>query len=222
MRRRRGKYDSRVQLPLIRPSRRPGGVLAALGAGAIAVLLLAGCGSSVHYSGFVRKPAPDVGALSLPDTTQGLRPLKFVAPAHGLLLVYFGYAMCPDICPTTLSDLGVALRGLKPNEQKRVEKAVITVDPNRDTATVMTKYVHAFFRDGHALRTTDVARLAAVARAFGAAYRVTKAKDGTIEVVHTAFVYAVDNSGRIRLQWSFGTKPPAYRADVQKLLSDVR
>ena len=188
----------------------------------LGALLFAGCGSSVHYSGFVRDPAPDVSALSLPDTTQALRPLQFVAPAHGLLLVYFGYTMCPDICPTTLSDLGVAVRGLKLAEQKLVAKAVITVDPNRDTATVMTKYVHAFFRDGHALRTTDAARLAAVAKAFGAAYEVTKAKDGTIEVGHTAFVYAVDDKGRIRLQWSFGTKSAAYRADVHKLLSAVR
>ena len=185
-------------------------------------VLLAGCGgSSPTYTGFVRKPAPKVGALSLPDATRAGRPLAFRAQRKGLLLVFFGYTQCPDVCPTTLSDLGVAVRGLTPDEQARIQVAFASVDPTRDTAAVVRGYIRSFFRDGHGLRTDDAAQLAAVAKAFGAAYRVTTAKTGEVDVVHSSFTYAVDDAGKLRLQWGFGTTKKAFADDLRTLLKQV-
>ena len=191
-------------------------------------LVLAGCGSqaekpqSAALSGIVRDPTPVVDTATLPDVSHGGTPFPFRAGPGGLLLVYFGYTLCPDVCPTTMSDLRIALGGLPAAQRKTVRIAMITVDPHRDTPAVLTHYVHAFFPRGLALRTADPRLLARVAKTFGAAYRVTKEKDGSIDVMHTAFVYAVDDTGHLRVQWSFGTRPAAYRKDIRLLLGDTQ
>ena len=191
-------------------------------------LLLAGCGSQqapppkpAPFAGIVRDPAPAVDEAALPDAS-GTGDVHFRAGSGGVLLVYFGYTLCPDVCPTTMSDVRVALDGLPESERRRVQMAMITVDPRRDTPSVLTHYVHAFFPRGLALRTTDRKLLARVAKTFGAAYRVTTEKDGTVEVMHTAFVYAVDDSGHLRVQWAFGTRPAGYRKDIRLLLREER
>jgi protein SCO1/2 len=169
-------------------------------------------------SGIVRDPAPVVDKATLPDASHGGTPFRFRAGSHGLLLVFFGYTFCPDVCPTTMSDLRIALDGLRAAQRRTVQLAMITVDPRRDTPAVLTHYVHAFFPRGLALRTADPKLLAQVAKTFGAAYRVTRAKNGSVDVMHTAFVYAVDDTGRLRVQWSFRTRPTAYRKDIRLLL----
>lgn len=168
--------------------------------------------------GFVMNPAPRVGGLSLPDATNGGAELAFAAPPQSLLLVYFGYTACPDICPTTLSDLGVALRKLgKPAD--RVQVAMVTVDPERDTADVLDGYMGHFIPQGrHALRTDDGDRLAAVAEEFGAKYEVRTEPDGTVEVGHSALVYAIDDQGTVRVAWPFGTPARVVTKDVRALL----
>ena len=166
----------------------------------------------------MRDPAPVVDAATLPDASHGGTPFRFRAGSHGLLLVYFGYTFCPDVCPTTMSDLRIALGDLPAALRRNVQLAMITVDPHRDTPAVLTHYVHAFFPRGLALRTVEPKLLARVAKTFGAAYRVTTEKDGTVDVLHTPFVYAVDDTGRLRVQWPFRTRPVAYRKDILLLL----
>lgn len=189
-------------------------------------LALAGCGSQAAapepspLSGIVQEPAPVVDAETLPDVSRSGAPFRFRATPRGLLLVYFGFTRCPDVCPTTLADLRIAMGDLTPSQRRKLRVAVITVDPDRDTPRILTRYVHAFFPRGHALRTTEPKLLASVAKAFGAAYRVTKKKDGGSDVMHTAFVYAADDAGRVRVQWSFGTSPTTYRKDMRLLLEE--
>jgi len=177
---------------------------------ALAVLALAGCGShsatpaAPQLSGLVRDPAPAVDRLTLPNVAARGRPLRFRAAPGGLLLVYFGYTRCPDVCPTTMSDVRVALAGLGASERQRVRMAMVTVDPRRDTPGVLTHYVHSFFPHGAALRTADGVRLERVAKEFGAAFRVTRKKNGKVAVLHTTYVYAVDDTGHLRVQWGSG------------------
>ena len=191
---------------------------------ALTLLAVAGCGSRTStpaaqpLSGVVRDPAPAVDTITLPDASDHGRPLPLRAAAGGVLLVYFGYTRCPDVCPTTMADIRVALAGLLTSERNRVHVAMITVDPRRDTPAVLARYVHVFFPRGSALRTTDPKRLARVAKEFGAAYHVTRKKDGTIDVLHTTYVYAVDDTGHLRVQWGYGTRPTTYRNDIHLLL----
>ncbi len=187
---------------------------------AVASLIAAGCGGDdepTALAGLVRDPAPMVAGVSLPDVTQGGAPLAFKAPPGELLLVYFGYLSCPDVCPTTMGDIKLALARLG-DDAAKVSVAMATVDPARDTPENLTAYVRTFVPDGHALRTTDPAALRTAADPLGVSYEVRTTVEGRVEVDHSAFVYIVDDEGRLLLQWPFGVKSLDMARDLQTLL----
>jgi protein SCO1/2 len=185
------------------------------------ILAVTACGSERgELSGFVREPLPEVGEFSLPDVTADGEAFEFVGPDDGLLVMYFGYTFCPDVCPTTMSDVRRALERLG-GDAERVAVAMATVDPDRDTDEVVTGYVRTFVADGHALRTIDDAELRAVAAAFGADYQVSTNDSGEIEVAHTAALYAVDDTGRLLVTWPFGTSVDDLEADLRLLLESA-
>ena len=103
---------------------RPAGMLVVLG------LIAAGC-SDPTLAGIVREPPPAVSEISLPDMAAGGGEFTTTAEPGGLLLVYFGYTNCSDICPTTMADLRKTLTDLGDGVE-RIEVAMITVDPERD------------------------------------------------------------------------------------------
>lgn len=206
----------------------------------LATVLLAGCGggtastgdepaaiineaptSTSPYGGLVRDPAPQVGNLRLPNLADGGAPYALRAPQGGLLLVYLGFTHCPDVCPTTLADLRTVLRDLPASERDRIAFAMITVDPARDTARVLVPYVDAFVPGGAALRTADDARLRRIAKALAADYAVTTNAEGETDVTHTAFLYAIDDRGRVLVQWPFGTTVDTLRADLATALDQI-
>lgn len=170
-----------------------------------------------QLAGYVREPAPQVDVAPLPDVAAAGEPFDLRADDDGLLIVYFGYTHCPDICPTTLADTRAALRQLDEDQQARVEVAMITVDPERDT-DVLADYVRSFVDDAHALATADPALLAAVAAPFGVSYGVTGSGTEDVEVVHSTQLYAVGDDGLLRLTWAFGTTADDLAADIQQLL----
>jgi protein SCO1/2 len=183
-------------------------------------LVVTACSSEATYvpAGIVRTPAPDVSDLVLPDVTNGV-DLAFQGKPGGVLIVYWGYTACPDICPTTMVEVRKALRDLG-DLADSVDVAMITVDPNRDTPEVLTAYVQTFVADAVAVRTEDDAALAAVAEPFGVVYSVTVQDDGWVDVVHTGFLYAVDDEGLIRLTWPFGIESEDITADLRALLEE--
>jgi protein SCO1/2 len=162
----------------------------------------------------------NVADVSLPDVGSGGEPLQFVGPANGVLVAYFGYTFCPDVCPTTLSDLRTALGELGDGAQ-RVDVAMTTIDPGRDTDDVISDYLHSFFPDGHPLRTTDDDELRSAADAFGIVYSVIEGANGTTEVTHSAYLFAVDDTGEIRAVWPFGVEPETITRDLTSLLSET-
>lgn len=192
--------------------------------------LLAGCGggsspaarstvrTSKGLAGFVTHPAPAVGTLSLPDASVDGQELPFSAAPGQVLLVYFGYTSCPDICPTTLADLHRSVAHLPTADHGRVQVAMVTVDPARDTPSVLQAYLAHFFPAGHALVTGDQARLGAVAQAFGVQYDVTVSATGEESVGHSALVYAVDRHGLIVDAWPFGVDDSVVTNDLKILL----
>ncbi|MCB0973909.1 MAG: SCO family protein [Actinobacteria bacterium] len=184
------------------------------------LVVFSACGGSStpvdeQLAGIVRTPYPDVQLVSLPDA-DGVEH-NFQAEDDGLLLVYFGYTSCPDVCPTTMSDVSAAL-GLMGDKADKVQVAMATVDPGRDTGDILEKYVTAFVPDGIALRTDDATALKTAADAFGASYEVTTTDDGDIEVSHTPYVYVVDDQGQLRDQWNFGTTDDDMAHDMELLL----
>ena len=191
----------------------------------VIAVLVAGCGadpSEETLSGFERSPTPTVNGASLPAASGGGEPFNFEAATDdGLLLVYFGYTNCPDVCPTTLFDLRAALDSLPSSQSGRIGTAMITIDPERDTDDVLTRYVRSFLPDAAALRTSVDPDLRLVADAFGADYGVTTATDGTVEVVHTGSLYAVNGSGELLVTWPFGVRSGDIARDLDILLHRV-
>jgi protein SCO1 len=110
------------------------------------------------------------------------------------LIVYFGYTYCPDVCPTTLMEIGGALNALGPRADM-VQALFITVDPQRDTATVLNDYLKSFDARFVGLTGTH-AQIAAAARAFHAFYERNDTNDGGYLFDHSAHVYLVDPNGR--------------------------
>lgn len=182
-------------------------------------LPLAACGSGTStqpIAGLQLDPAPVVGALSLPEASNGDADFTFKADDGKFLIVYFGYTSCPDVCPTTLSEVKKALAKIG-DKAKNVEVAMITIDPKRDTGELLTKYVHTFVKDSHALRTEDDAVLQKVAKGFGSGYSVTTNAKGEVEVTHSGNLYVVDSAGTVVLEWPFGLKANAFANDLVTL-----
>ncbi|MCZ7526365.1 MAG: SCO family protein [Acidimicrobiia bacterium] len=148
------------------------------------------------------------------------RAVRHAGRAGGLLLVFFGYTHCPDICPTTLVDVRLALR--EPDlDAERVSVAFATVDPERDTPDVLVPFLGHFVEErSHALATTDEAELAAAMAAFRASAEKVPDPDGEgYEMSHTAQVFVVDETGTVLVEWPFGTYPESMAHDLRVLLA---
>ena len=115
-----------------------------------------------------------------------------------IVLLYFGYTFCPDICPATLSNLSAVLAKLGP-EARQVRVLFVTVDPNRDTVPALADYVNNFAPEMEGMRGTPD-ELASLARRYRAVYSVKPAtKNHPYEVTHGAAVYVFDGTGVARL-----------------------
>ncbi|MEO6959913.1 MAG: SCO family protein, partial [Burkholderiaceae bacterium] len=116
------------------------------------------------------------------------------------VLMFFGYATCPDVCPTTLAQLAQVMQKLGPSA-KQVSILFISVDPHRDTPEKLQAYVNAFDKDAIGLTGTEQ-QIADVARRYRVAYQIEKpttADTNDYVVAHGRGVYIFDQKGRARL-----------------------
>lgn len=191
---------------------------------ATAAILIGGCtirGGGPPLEGDVPQAPVLVSGVVLPSVAAdgSVAPFEMRAREGGLLLVFFGFVNCPDICPTTLSDARRALASLGPSAE-RIDVAFITVDPARDTAAVLTDYLSSFFESrAHALRPSTQAELGRAQTAFRATSTITRQPDGHIDVSHTAFTYVVDASGRVLVEWPFATPAKDMAHDLRILMA---
>jgi protein SCO1 len=153
--------------------------------------------------------------FSLPDTDGRTRSLK---DFHGkAVVVFFGYTQCPDVCPTTLTEIAEAKRLLGPLGSK-VEGVFITVDPERDKPELLKAYVANFGPDMVALRGS-AAQTEATARDFKVYYKRVDGKEpGSYFMEHTAASYIYDPQGRLRLYSRYGSGAQALADDLKLLL----
>lgn len=110
------------------------------------------------------------------------------------LLIYFGYTFCPDVCPATLSELGDALKALGPRAS-RVHVLFVTLDPTRDKAPVLARYLKAFDPRIEGLRG-DAEETEDAAKSFHVYYRFRGVGHGEYAVDHSSYVYVFDPQGR--------------------------
>jgi protein SCO1/2 len=185
----------------------------------LSAVLLAGCGMPGGLHGLHRAAPTLVGGASVTELRRDgtSAPFFFRAEPGHLLTVFFGYANCPDVCPTTMLDLRRALGRLGP-DSARVATAFVTVDPRRDTAAVLLPFLDSFVSGTHALRPESQEQLAGAERAFGATSAITRHSDGEVDVSHTGALYVVDAGGHVLVEWDYGTKPADMASDLAQLL----
>lgn len=138
---------------------------------------------------------------------------------HGkLVLLYFGYTNCPDVCPTTLATLAQAVRGLGADADK-VRVLFVSVDPARDTAPVLKSYTGAFGPQFVGLSGNEKA-LDALTRRYRVVYSLDKPDaEGNYAVNHSSGVFIFDGSGNARLLGSSTSKAPEISQDLRHLLA---
>ncbi|MCZ6846128.1 MAG: SCO family protein [Alphaproteobacteria bacterium] len=130
------------------------------------------------------------------------------------LLVYFGYGFCPDVCPTELQNIGVAMDELGADGE-RVIPIFITVDPERDTVAFMKDYVAAFHPRMVGL-TGDPERIAEVAKAYRVYYAKVADEDSADYLMdHTSYVYLMGPDGNFVTMFRYNTPPNEIAAAVR-------
>lgn len=133
-----------------------------------------------------------------------------------LVLLFFGFTQCPDVCPTALAGAVDTLR-LLGDDGNRIQVLFVSLDPERDTAEMLQAYATTFHPSFLGLRA-DLARTQETARHFKVLFRkVPQASSYTIE--HSALVYAFDSSGRLRLALRPGQTPREQADDLRPLLA---
>lgn len=132
-----------------------------------------------------------------------------------IVVLTFGFTRCPDVCPTSLTALAQSMDSLG-EDRKRVQVALVTVDPERDTPALLAKYVTAFDPSFLGL-AGDAAATRQVARAFKVFYQKVPTSKGDYTMDHSTGYYVIDRKGRTRLMFRYG-QPVADMADDIRLL----
>lgn len=153
--------------------------------------------------------------LSLTDHTGHVRTL---ADFRGqVVMLYFGFVQCPDVCPTALTR-AAAVKQLLGDQASRLQVLFVTVDPERDTPDMLREYMAAF-DPGFLALTGSAADIRAVADEFKVFYKkVPTGSSYTMD--HTALSYLFDPQGRLRVALRHEQTAEDYAADVRALLAD--
>ena len=192
--------------------KRPFGIVVA----ALVALVLTGCSP-----GGPRFQASDVtGAAFGRDfklTDHNGKPRTLADFRGKVVVMFFGYTQCPDVCPTTLSELAAALQKLGADASS-VQVLFVTIDPERDTPALLSSYVPAFNPTFLGLYG-DAAETAATAREFKILYQKQPgATPGSYSMDHSAGTFIFDPQGRLRLFVTHGLGPDLFAHDIRELL----
>lgn len=134
-----------------------------------------------------------------------------------VVALFFGYTHCPDVCPTTLSELASARRKLGPDAD-RLQVIFVTADPERDTPDILKQYLTAFDPTFLGLRGT-LEQTAQTAKAFKVIIQKTPGADASsYSVDHSSGTYVYDTRGRLRLYMSYGQSADLFAHDIALLL----
>jgi protein SCO1/2 len=159
-------------------------------------------------------PAPPIQLTDQNGTVFDLAQTK-----GKLVLIFFGYTTCPDVCPATLADMKRVQEGIG-NQSAQVKMVFITVDPQRDTPARLKEYMAIFSKDFVGLSGTQP-ELEPVWKAYGV-YRAIRpgTTDKDYLVDHTARIYVIDKQNRLRLTYPFGETVDDMLADIRFLLKE--
>ena len=184
----------------------------------LTLCLLVACDGNQAGKGFV---GTDIAGADFPKplalTDHTGTPRTMADFKDKVVVMFFGFTHCPDVCPTTMLDLKntMKLLGDKANE---VQVLFVTVDPARDTQEVMAKFVPSFDERFIGLRGT-AEQTAETLKNFKIYYaKVPGKSENDYSIDHSAGMFAFDKKGKVRLYLGYGQKPEDIASDVQNLL----
>lgn len=186
-----------------------------------AAVALSGCGSAAAagakgFDGIVQRPGLAKPDLTLTDTSG--HPYDLRARTEGqLTLLYFGYTHCPDVCPTQMADIAVALQRVPAEVARHVVTVFVTTDPARDTGPVLRSWLDNFSTSFVGLTGTD-AQIAAAETAVGLPPSSSQSVGGgNYTVSHSAEVLAFTGDNVSHVVYPAGVGVAAYAHDLPKL-----
>lgn len=180
------------------------------------VLALAGCSQPAHFN------ATDISGVDWGRdfhlTDHNGKPRQLADFKGRAVAIFFGYTQCPDVCPTTLSGMAEVAK-LLGADAGRLQVLLVTLDPERDTAAVLSRYVPAF-NPGFLGLYGDPATTAATAKDFKVFYeKQTGSSPDSYTIDHSSPTYLYDPQGRLRLYVAYGTPPAKIAEDLKQLLA---
>ena len=181
------------------------------------LLLISGCSEQkMQFKGVDITGADYAQNFSLPDQFGNTRT---IADFKGkVAVVFFGFAQCPDVCPTAMAEF-VEVKKKLGKQGDLLQPLFVTVDPERDTGVVLKAYMGNFDPTFLALRG-DAAQTAAVAKEFKIFYKKAEGKTpSSYTLDHSAGSYTFDATGRVRIYNRYGTGAQAIADDIRQLLA---
>lgn len=184
----------------------------------VAGLMLSGCDSG-------QPPAPkfqltDVTGANFGSTlalTDHNGKPRTLADFRGkVVVIFFGFTQCPDVCPTTLSEMAKVMKELGSDSEK-VQVLFVTIDPERDTPALLKQYAPAFYPTFLGLYG-DADATARAAKEFKIYYQKRPLEGGNYSMDHSAGTFILDPQGRLRLFAQYGAGASAFLSDIRQLL----
>jgi len=184
----------------------------------LTLCLLVSCGDSQPSKSFVGTDITGADfSKSLALTDHNGLPRTLDDYKGKVILMFFGFTHCPDVCPTTMLDLKNTMK-LLGDKADEVQVLFVTVDPERDTQEVLAKFVPSFDSRFIGLRG-DAEQTAETVKNFKIYYAKVPGKSkNDYSIDHSAGMYAFDKQGKVRLYLGYGQKPEDIASDVQNLL----
>ncbi len=182
------RIQSRKQKKVDQVSRRAGRILAGIAAAVVVVAI------GLFWRMDTLVPGGSVGGpFTLEDQTG--HTVTEASYRGKLMLIYFGYTYCPDICPTTLGGIGRALDQLTPQQRAQIVPIFISVDPKRDTVDQLSQYVRNFMPDLVGL-TGSPDQVQSVMREFRVYAKKVPGDGANYTVDHSSILYLMDRQGK--------------------------
>jgi len=137
-----------------------------------------------------------------------------------IVMMFFGYTQCPDVCPTSMAEMA-EIKRLMGKDGERLQALFVTIDPERDKSEMLKEYMAAFDPTFLALVPTPE-QLAVLAKDYKVYYKKVDGPTPTSYTMdHTAGSYVYDTRGKLRLFTRYGTKPELTAADIKQLLASA-
>lgn len=176
-------------------------------------------GAAAGFAGRVIDPPLPAPDFTMTDHQQ--RPFTLSDHRGRLVVLFFGYTHCPDVCPATLGQFK-RVKLLLEEAAEHVQFAFITVDPEHDTPQRLASYVGPVDPDFLGL-WAGPEELEPILRAYGVFVEKTPAEESPVGywITHTSSSYIIDGEGRLRLQEPFGASPEAVADDLRRLIAEL-